>query len=110
MKIQAVSFYRPKCNISSNKNIRNSLNIVTEQPRYTVEFKGKHTFAKGFAGICGGLGLLGAVGGILIMTGGLGAAALPWIAGYGAASAGAGAIVGHQLDKADKDESIKDKK
>lgn len=70
-----------------------------------VNFKGKHDCAKFLGGICGVLGTAGAVGGMLIMTGGLGAAALPWILGYGAASAGAGAIIGHDLDKtANKDD------
>ena len=65
-----------------------------------INFKGKHDCTKFLAGICGVLGTAGAVGGMLIMTGGLGAATLPWILGYGAASAGAGAIIGHDLDKA----------
>lgn len=81
-----------------------SIQALLFQKPQNRAFQGKHSFAKGFAGIAGLLGTAGAVGGILIMTGGLGAAALPWILGYGAASAGAGAVVGHQLDKTeDKD-------
>lgn len=102
MKISPMNAY----NVRSNYQARNVSRPVTttmpeEQPEFS--FKGKHQFAKGLAGICGVLGVLGATGGILIMTGGLGAAALPWIAGYGAATAGTGAILGHQIDKAEND-------
>ena len=59
-------------------------------------FSGKNQYAKLGAGIAGGLGTLGAIGGLLIMTGGL---ALPAILAYGGTCAAIGAGVGHQIDK-----------
>lgn len=104
MKISSINAYGQRNIYQQRKAVQNPNITVPEVPKQSVSFQGKHSFAKGFAGIAGLLGTAGAVGGILIMTGGLGAAALPWILGYGAASAGAGAVVGHQLDKTeDKD-------
>ena len=62
-----------------------------------VSFRSKHESAKLFGIVCGVLGTAGAIGGSLIMTGGL--AAIPYIIGYGALSAGIGAVGGHILDK-----------
>ncbi len=72
-------------------------------------FKGKHTCAKGLAAIFGALGTAGAVGGILIMTGGLAAPALGMIAAYGGLSAASGAIIGHEIDKGAKEEEENEK-
>lgn len=95
--VQAYGSYRNYYQTGKNKKLSASQHS-------SVNFSGGHEFTKAFAGICGVLGTAGAVGGMLIMTGGLGAAVLPWIAGYGAASAGAGAIIGHQVDKAGKED------
>lgn len=63
-------------------------------------FQGKHYCTKLLGGTFGALGTLGAVGGTIIMTGGV---ALPFVLAYGAVCAGAGATLGHILDKgADK--------
>ena len=42
------------------------------------------------------MGTLGAIGGTLLMTGGI---ALPIVLGYGAACAGCGGVLGHIIDK-----------
>ena len=61
-----------------------------------VSFSGKHDCAKFFGGLFGTLGTLGAIGGTVIMTGGV---ALPFVLGYGALSAGSGLVIGHMMDK-----------
>ena len=81
------------------KYVKNKPEPVTTTIKTDVNFKGKHDCAKLLCGIFGTLGTVGAIGGMLIMTGGLGAATLPWIIGYGATSAGIGAYMGHQVDK-----------
>ena len=63
---------------------------------YQPAFKNKHSSAKFLGGLFGTLGTLGAIGGTIIMTGGV---ALPFVIGYGVASAGSGAILGHIIDK-----------
>ena len=65
-----------------------------------VSFQGKHGTAKFLGGLFGAMGTLGAIGGTIIMTGGV---ALPIVLGYGALSAGSGAIVGHIIDKGNPD-------
>ena len=74
------------------------------QPQKTVNsqinFNGKYTATKTFGGIFGALGTLGAIGGTIIMTGGI---ALPFVLGYGALSAGSGAIIGHIIDKGNEE-------
>lgn len=65
-----------------------------------VQFQGKHDCAKVLGGIAGGLGTLGAIGGIAIMTGGI--SLIPTIA-YGALCGGLGAGVGHMIDKSQPD-------
>ena len=109
MKISSINAYGQRNIYQQRKAVQHPSITVPEAPKQSVSFQGKHSFAKGFAGIAGLLGTAGAVGCILIMTGGLGAAALPWILGYGAASAGAGAVVGHQLDKTEDKDKDKDK-
>ena len=74
-----------------------------------VSFKGRHACAKAFGSVAGVLGTIGAIGGILIMTGGIGTAAIPAILGYGAVSAASGAAIGHQIDK-DQPDYKKNKK
>ena len=59
-------------------------------------FQGKHDTAKFLGGVFGSLGTIGAIIGTTIMTGG---ASLPFVLGYGALSAGSGAILGHMIDK-----------
>lgn len=61
-----------------------------------VNFEGKHDCAKFLGGVCGGLGTLGALGGIAIMTGGV--SLIPTLA-YGALCTGIGAAFGHAIDK-----------
>ncbi len=104
MRIQSISSYQIKSNNYIKHKKVNQNYTYTQSQNDTVSFTSKHTFAKGFAGVFGTAGTLAAIGGMLIMTGGLGAAALPFIAGYGAVSAGIGASIGHQLDKVDKDD------
>jgi len=79
----------------SSVNVRNK-NIGKNQPN----FNGKHECAKFFGGICAGLGTLGALGGIAIMTGGI--SLIPTLA-YGALCGGIGAAGGHMVDKAQPD-------
>ena len=66
----------------------------------TTQFKGKHSCAKVFGGIAAGLGTLGALGGIAIMTGGI--SLIPTLA-YGALCGGIGAAGGHIIDRAQPD-------
>ena len=62
-----------------------------------TQFRGKHSCAKFFGGVAAGLGTLGALGGIAIMTGGI--SLIPTLA-YGALCGGIGAAGGHIIDKA----------
>lgn len=104
MKISSIQTYnsnRNYCRSGSSKKLSASQGT-------SVSFGRGHEYTKALAGIFGAAGTVGAIGGILIMTGGLGAATLPFIAGYGAASAGAGAILGHQVDKSDKNDKDKE--
>lgn len=88
-------------------NLNSKQNFIQNQQH--PAFLGKHTSAKLFGAVCGTLGTLGAIGGTIIMTGGV---ALPFVAGYGALSAATGAILGHVVDKeaekAEKAEKIFD--
>lgn len=88
-----------RVNNSRNLKITNSKHKVdtpTASPACnTLSFEGKHTYAKTFTGIAGTIGTLSAIGGSLIMTGGL---SLPIIAGYGAICALSGTVVGAVLD------------
>lgn len=72
-----------------------------------VNFKGKHDFAKTLGAVFGGAGTVGAITGTLIMTGGLAAATLPFIAAYGALSGAGGVILGHQIDKDSEENDTK---
>ena len=74
-----------------------------------VAFKAKFGNTLACSGIFATLGAIGAVGGIAIMTGGLGLAALPAIAAYSTACAGAGAVVGRMADKMEEDDEKKKK-
>lgn len=65
--------------------------------RGNVQFQGKHTCAKTLATLFGGAAAAGAIGGSILMSGGL--AAIPWIAAYIGIGAGSGAIIGHSIDK-----------
>ena len=84
MRVNAIN-YSPR-QYTYNRNIK----------QHNVSFDGKHDCAKLLGGVFGTLGTLGAVGGTIIMTGGL---AIPAILGYGALSAASGVIIGHQIDK-----------
>lgn len=85
-----------------------SVNYSNCRPRPAVKqkmnqqpaFYGKHDCAKFFGGLCAGLGTLGALGGIAIMTGGI--SLIPTLA-YGALCGGIGAVSGHMVDKAQPD-------
>ena len=57
---------------------------------------GKHECAKFFGGLAGTLGTLGAIGGTIIMTGGV---AIPAVIGYGAVCTAIGTGIGHAIDK-----------
>ena len=67
---------------------------------HQINCKSKHQCAKTFGGICAGLGTLGALGGIAIMTGGV--SLVPTLI-YGAFCGGIGAVGGHIIDKAQPD-------
>jgi len=86
----------------SNFNYYSKPTTIQRKQNYVQQpaFQGKHSSAKFLGGLFGTLGTLGAIGGTIIMTGGV---ALPMVLGYGALSAGSGAILGHIIDKgADK--------
>ena len=76
----------------------NSLNHSTNRAAYSSQpsFGHKHTSAKFWGGLFGTLATAGAIGGSLIMSGGL---SLPFILGYGALGAASGAYLGHKIDK-----------
>lgn len=71
----------------------------------SVNFEGKHDCAKVLGGICGGIGTLGALGGLAIMTGGI--SIIPTLA-YGAICTGLGAAIGHALDKSEGNSDERD--
>ena len=73
----------------------NKLNDNMTQP----SFQGKHECAKFFGGLFGVMGTLGAIGGTIVISGGV---ALPMVLGYGALSAGSGFVIGHLIDKGSK--------
>ena len=66
-----------------------------------AQFKGKHTYAKWGAAIFGGAATIGAIGGSIIMTGGI--SAIPLLAAYIGLGAGSGALFGHTIDKGAKE-------
>ena len=76
----------------------NPVNINYAKPKTNnVRFQGKHSCAKWGAALFGGAATLGAIGGSLIMTGGL--SAIPLLAAYVGIGAGSGALIGHSIDK-----------
>ena len=100
MRVSAINVNYPSA-IKSQKIHKQNASNYSE-----MSFNGKNQCAKWGAGIAGGLGTLGAIGGLLIMTGGI---ALPIVAAYGGACALGGAIVGHQVDKDSEGDSDKNK-
>ena len=89
-----------------------SVQIRKIPPYSQVQFRGKHSGMKWGTIIFGSMAALGAVGGTLIMSGGL--AAIPWAAAYIGIGAGSGAAIGHLVEKgaekSDKEEKNLDKK
>ena len=73
------------------------INSISVNYPANVQFKGKHTCAKWGAALFGSAATLGAIGGSLIMTGGL--SAIPLLATYIGIGVGSGAIIGHSIDK-----------
>ena len=88
------------------QNCKPRTNVQRNKVQQLLTFQGKHDTAKFLGGLFGVLGTLGAIGGTIIMTGGV---ALPMVIGYGATCAGSGAVLGHIIDKG-ANESEKDKK
>ena len=88
----------------SGQNCRPKQNFLQNKLHHQPAFQGKHSTAKFLGGVFGALGTIGAIGGTIIMTGGV---ALPIVLGYGAACAGSGAIIGHMVDK-DAEKNDKD--
>lgn len=66
-------------------------------PYSQVQFQSKHSGMKWGTIIFGGMATLGAVGGTILMSGGV--AAIPWALAYIGIGAGSGAVIGHQIDK-----------
>ena len=85
-----------RVNSINNYSCKHPTNIRNVKQK-NVSFDGKHDCAKFLGGLFGTLDTLGAIGGTVIMTGGV---ALPFVIGYGALSAGSGLLLGHQMDKA----------
>lgn len=81
------------------------INPVSANYCSQVQFQGKHSGLKWGATIFGSIAAVGAIGGSLIMTGGL--SAIPLLATYVGIGAGTGAIIGHSIDKKGKDLDIK---
>ena len=90
MRISPIGLCSTVCSANKQKRISQS------QPN----FNGKHDTAKIFGVVAAGLGTLGALGGIAIMTGGI--SLIPTLA-YGAICGGIGAAGGHMIDKAQPD-------
>jgi hypothetical protein len=84
-----------------NVNVYQAKNLSPRKSNHSnVEFQGRHDCAKIFGSVAAGLGTLGALGGIAIMTGGI---SLIPTAIYGALCGGIGAVGGHIIDKAQPD-------
>lgn len=90
MRISPVSVYNIQ---STNKNQK--INHKSQ-----VQFQGWKG-AKWGAAIFGTMATAGAIGGSLIMTGGL--SAIPLLAAYVGIGAGSGAIIGHTIEKGAKE-------
>jgi len=87
----------PVTNNYYHKSLIRDKHLKVQQQHVT--FEGKHSGAKILGGLFGTIAAAGAIGGSLIMSGGL---ALPFIIGYGAVGAAGGAMIGHQIDKGAK--------
>ena len=68
--------------------------------KHSSNFKGKNDCAKLIGGIAGSLGTAGAIGGTILMTGGI---SLPFVLAYGGLCTLLGAGVGHAIDKDSSD-------
>ena len=97
MRINPINVNYPNC------KPKTTVKAHVQQPA----FQGKHSTAKFLGGVFGAMGTLGAIGGTILMTGGL---ALPIVLGYGAACTGCGAALGHIIDKGGNPDYNKDKK
>lgn len=108
MKINSVSVYSPRY---YQRKVTPAVSRTNAgKSRLAPYFKGKYDCALFLGGVGGALGTLGAIGGMLIMTGGLGAATLPFIAGYGAFCTGTGAVLGNMVDKGARENEDKQDK
>lgn len=87
MRVNPISLNYQKIYISNSNR-----KVCCSQPN----FEGKHSSAKFLGGLFGAIATAGAIGGTIIMSGGV---ALPFVLGYGALGAASGAFLGHQIDK-----------
>lgn len=92
MRISPISMSLPQ-----SKSVEKRTRYVNQPMASAINFRnGKHECAKFFGGLAGTLGTLGAIGGTIIMTGGV---ALPAVIAYGAGCTILGASIGHVVDK-----------
>ena len=96
MKISPISNYKFQSTNKVQKNYNNS----------QVQFQGLKG-AKSGAAVFGAAAALGAIGGSIIMTGGI--AAVPLLATYIGIGAGSGAVLGYVLEEGAKEAEIKEK-
>ena len=82
-------------------------NSLSNNHTNALSFQGKRTFTKLLGGMFGATGTVGAIGGSLIMSGGI---LLPIVLLYGGASAVAGAVLGHMIDSPDNKKSENEEK
>ena len=59
MKISSINAYGQRNIYQQRKAVQHPSITVPEAPKQSVSFQGKHSFAKGFAGIAGLLGTAG---------------------------------------------------
>ena len=101
MRISPISMSLPQ-----KKSVDRRTRYVNQPMPKAISFKnGKHECAKFFGGLAGTLGTLGAVGGTIIMTGGV--ALLPVIV-YGTGCTLIGTAIGHVVDKVAERKTDKD--
>lgn len=104
MKIYPVNLYYTNYNNKSVKTSFAKAGFNRNQPNFCSKYRS----AKFLGGLFGTIATVSAATFAVVSTGGV--AAIPFVLGYGAIGAGAGAALGYQIDKGAKEFDEKQKK